>query len=272
MINIKKNRKRARFLCTLFILSFFTVFAQRNLKGGRVLGEEGKEDIKIANKTSGLFTLSDSNGYFSIPIKIGDTLIFSALQYNEKFILVDKMILQDEDWQVNLYLKDNELAEVRLGNLLSGKLALDLNQVDLKKPITALSQNIPAFTGIPLEIIPSTYEIYTITPFGISIDVEAAFKLHSGYYKKLKKKREIESQDLLIEEIIDFFSVEFLKKEYSIHPSKIKDFILFCIEQSNLKNSFKSENYNLVLNDFQLMSITYRERKEKDIEQDISDY
>tara|TARA_R110002020_G_scaffold36362_2_gene109136 strand:- start:702 stop:1499 length:798 start_codon:yes stop_codon:yes gene_type:complete len=259
VINTKRSKRKDSFLFVLFILSFITIYAQRNLKEGRVLGKEGADNIRIANKNSALFTLSDSNGNFSIPLKIGDTIIFSALQYEEKFIAVNKQILQDEDWQVVLQIKNNELEEVLLVPL-SGKLALDLRKVDLQKPISAASQNIPAFTGIPLEIIPTIYEIYTITPFGISIDVEAAFKLHSGYYKKLKKKREIESQDLLVDEVLDFFSQEFFKKEYSIHPSKIKDFIIYCIEKSDLKNSFSAENYNLVLNDFQLMSTMYNQR------------
>jgi hypothetical protein len=87
-----------------------------------------------------------------------------------------------------------------------------------------------------------------ITP--LSVDVEALYKHITGYYKTLKKMRKWRSEDYLATEILTYYTASFFLDAYGIPENRTYDFIMLCIESSDIEKDFKIKNYNGVLTIF----------------------
>lgn len=114
------------FLC--FSAQFlFTQEERSKIYGSIQVNEENAADIHVINKNSNKGTITNANGYFQIPVKTGDTLIFSGIQfYNKELIIKDKHII-DKTINIKLTEKNNQLEEITVKNLnLQGNLSIDV--------------------------------------------------------------------------------------------------------------------------------------------------
>lgn len=118
----------------IFLLSTIGVFSQTLLKG-EITNFNDVEGIHVFNKTHQEYTITDAEGRFSIPVRRQDTIVFSALQYHLKEIIVTESILNKELIHVFLETKVNELDEVYIGYKLTGNLITDSKQIKTIKPI-----------------------------------------------------------------------------------------------------------------------------------------
>src|SRR6056297_2585871 len=87
-----------RFFLLLFILSFgisSAQFSERKEIEGNIKVPAGSEaeGITIYNKNSGGGTVSSEKGEFRIPVKAGDSLYFSAVQYGELLVVISEEIV-----------------------------------------------------------------------------------------------------------------------------------------------------------------------------------
>ena len=82
------------------------------------------EGIYILNKTTNTSTITNQKGDFEINVMFNDTLVFSALQYEIKFVVITEEVLKNKYLEVTLDEKINELAPVTVTPYnLSGNLA-----------------------------------------------------------------------------------------------------------------------------------------------------
>jgi hypothetical protein len=95
-----------------------------------------------------------------------------------------------------------------------------------------------------------------------AVDIEAMYKHISGYYKKLRVQRKWEGQHGDANRIISFYTIAFFTEAYKIPENRIYDFMIFCIETTELQSDFKNENYAGVLAVFTEKSKEYRSRLE----------
>lgn len=120
----------------LLIFSFFTLsgFSQEDflLKGEIFADSLQGSKIHIINTTQVTGTTNESSGKFKIPVKEGDVLWFTSVQYEKVEITVDKQHLQDGVLHVDLITMVNELDEVKISNTgLSGNLERDLSGIKM---------------------------------------------------------------------------------------------------------------------------------------------
>jgi len=75
---------------TLFFLCIGTLgFAQTRLLEGRVYANDNDvTGVVVQNTTTERATITDIDGYFSIPVSLNDTLVFSAVQLKRKVVPV----------------------------------------------------------------------------------------------------------------------------------------------------------------------------------------
>lgn len=83
------------------------------------------EDAYIQNLTTKKGTVSNSDGYFEIPVKVGDWLLISNIQYQEKKFRVTKKLVEEKVFQVHLLDAANQIEEVFIEKKMTGVLALD---------------------------------------------------------------------------------------------------------------------------------------------------
>ena len=91
----------------------------------------------------------------------------------------------------------------------------------------------------------------------MQIDVEALYKHISGYYKKLKKRRSLDSKFLSIFSIIKFYGLIFFIENYNIDNDQVYDFILGCSENSEIIYYFNKDLHQKVIQELDTYAKIY---------------
>ena len=236
-----------RVTITLFFsLLFLTAFAQeRSMLRGKVLyGNNNVVNENVVNVTSGSATITDDNGEFLIWVSEGDELVFSALQFKLKTVIVSREILQNNRLVVEVTEKITELDEVVIGPENTEKF------IDLKEE---------EFKGFD-------YEQDKATPI-----VNAAMDLNElqyginfvNIYRALfrsKKEREPES-DLAFSEVVrQIYEDDFFVTELKIPQDKIDEFLYFCDDTMPSKVLLRKSNEFQLIDYLLVQSEAYREQ------------
>ena len=250
----------------LFIVLFFvvgTLLSQEKELQGQLTNTTDVEGVHILNQSSRINAVTNKDGNFTIKAKINDTILISSITYIPQRVFVSEIIYNQGKLSVTLDEIVNELAEVKLGNQLTGNLNTDLKNIKTEKVLQFDDVGIPGFKGEPEEkIVPVVPSI----GLGAVVDVEALYKHLSGYYKTLRKKRKWESQNQTVAGIINFYGASFFTEAYKIPENRLYDFILFCLETESMEQDFKKENYSRVIAVLEEKAKVYVDRISKTIE------
>ncbi len=248
-----KNNLWIAFIC--FFSTTISTAQYVNLKG-KITNDFDVEGIHILNKTSKYNTVTNQFGEFEIRVRFQDTLLISSIKFELQEIIISEEHISSKIIEINLIELINELDEVLVGNTLTGNLAYDIKNIKTEKDIDFDDVGIPGFKGVPQERIVHPVEAF----FPTNINIEAAYKYISGYYKKLKIKRKWTSENAVVVEIIDYYGFPFFEDAYQLPQNRLYDFMLFCIETSSLQSDFKNQNFAGVLEIFEEKSKVYVSR------------
>jgi len=253
VINLKRYLKEVSFI-VCFFLGLISCFSQSKqnfkvLKGEIVNDSITISGIHIINKTTGSKTITDINGVFEIGIKKQDTIIISSVQIKPRVIIMEDDMLDQTYIKVYVDQFINQLNNVVVrSHNLSGNILDDMANSNVKVPINFDDVGIPGFKGVREE------KIEKIVPFiglpVMAINIEALYKNLSGYYKRLKKRRIWDKQNITTIDIIEFYGVSFFTRSYNLTQDEVYEFVLGAIENSSIQNDFKLSNHGLVLESF----------------------
>ena len=244
----------------IFFLSTLVVKAQKyKLLTGYVFDSEIPiSNIHVINISRGNAEVTDINGLFEISVSIGEKLVFSSIQYEKYELIITENIFSSKE--ITIYLKGfvNELDEVIVtNNSLTGNLKYDLLESGLEKRKNFDDFGIPGFKGERKEKIQNATQLLLGLGTSMQIDVEAFYKHISGYYKKLKKRRSLDSKFLSIFSIIKFYGLIFFIENYNIDNDQVYDFILGCSENSEIIYYFNQDLHQKVIQELDTYAKIY---------------
>lgn len=248
--------KKAVWLISFFLGVTTTLWSQEYyLLEGRVSHPRlSLEGIHVINSTRGGAEITDAKGVFSISVQLGETLVFSAIQFKRRDLYITEETIQSKDLIVYLDAFVTELDEVVVKpHNLSGNLASDLNSSTSKPTLNFKDVGIPGFEGVRKEKIVSGKSLLLSTlllPISGGINIEAVYKHLSGYYESLKKKRANQSQFNFVVKAIEFYGVYFFIENYNLDIDQVYDFVLGCAENSDIAYHFKINAHQNVINAF----------------------
>ena len=205
-------------------------------------------NVHVINTSRGNAEVTDINGLFEISVSIGEKLVFSSIQYEKYELIITENIFSSKE--ITIYLKGfvNELDEVIVtNNSLTGNLKYDLLESGLEERKNFDDFGIPGFKGERKEKIQNATQLLLGFGTSMQIDVEALYKHISGYYKKLKKRRSLESKFLSIFSIIKFYGLIFFVENFNIDDDQVYDFILGCSENSDIIQYFNQDLHQKVI-------------------------
>ncbi len=233
--------KRTRGFCVIFILlfSYVSVAQTVEIRGKVIVDDEDIEGIHVINKSSSRFTITSSNGDFTIPGKHNDTIIFSAIKYKPKEVIIDAAIINSK--MLNIYLSElvNELNQVILGKILTGNLLSDVENSEAKRDINFYDLGIPGYTGKPFTQAQRRYNEAT-TGGGI-VPLNPILNYFSGRTKMLKNQMKLESLNECLETIKSNLSELFF--EYNDLPeANRKEFFYYCLEDDEFSTICQIKN------------------------------
>jgi len=125
-------------LLFVFCISFSAI--SQNIKRENVTGKiivEGSdiEGITIYNTSSGIGTVTNKNGEFTIAVALNDLIEIRALEYQNFDVIINKIILQSKKISIFLIEEINKLDEVIITTKgLTGNLKRDINRAKIFNP------------------------------------------------------------------------------------------------------------------------------------------
>ncbi len=243
------------------LLLFSTVLlGQQKTLHGKIENKKDVEGIHILNTSSRYNSVTNQLGEFSISAKPLDTLLVSSIAYVPQQVVITRAIYEEGFISITLEKLVNELDEVYLGPKLSGNLERDLKKIEVEDPINFDDVGIPGFKGTPEEKIPK-FVGQVITPTAVNID--ALYKYISGYYRKLKLRRKWDKQNVLVSLMMVHYPKDYFYDAYQIPHEHTYNFLLFCVETSNMQEYFDENNHALVMEILEERAAEYRKRLEE---------
>ncbi|MGJ8658898.1 MAG: carboxypeptidase-like regulatory domain-containing protein [Cellulophaga fucicola] len=222
--------------CFLVLTAFTQVSTAQEkivqLKGIVVAQAEEVVGVYVLNKTTSKGTITTKSGSFSIPVRLQDTIEFSAVQFKNRQVVITQKILDSKNYLVDLSETLEELDEVVL---------------DQRTFITAKSLGLP---NADVKVLPlSERELFSANNGNNYMSLDPLINFLSGRTKMLKDrisrdKRYARSQELRSSYVNSIFS-----KSLDIPIDRIDEFMLYCEYDKRFDGIFKEKN-KLVVWDF----------------------
>jgi carboxypeptidase-like protein len=244
-------------LTNLLLLTFFAMncFSQNTstvISGKIVSFNNYVHNVHIINLNNKRGTISDNLGNFKIRVKVNDTLLLSAIQYQNLKIIITKSHIKSKIIKIYLEASITNLDEVFLHGL-TGNLNSDINTV----PKDTLPNHNFIYKLSDLDkVLPPDTKAPEKAPFVGPFKSLPATATFPDYYmiKVRKLKRELRSKKSFPSKIKSELGIEYFTKILNIPEEKINHFLSYC----EYRNIIKEYNQNNLL---QVIKILQEESK-----------
>ena len=215
------------------------VFSQNNdlffLRGKVISQLKELTEVNVTNFRSNFTTIIESNGNFSMFVKVGDSLQFSSLQ-----IITKKVVINENDIVKKLFAVNLEAKVISLENVVI-KTYPTINAIALgilKKPAkkyTPAERKLKAAkdfdVGYYRILMPNVF--FSIDPFINTI---------SGRTALLKKELQVERKEYLLQKIEYLFKEEYFLENLKIPKDYLRGFWYYAVEDPKLASALNAKN------------------------------
>lgn len=225
-------------LYSLLLLVSFSMFSQeterKKLIGKVSAPSQSLEGIYVFNLTSKKETVTKEGGYFVIESKIGDSLMFSSIEFKGKTVTVEKQDFEEDLYFVRLERMINQLDEVMVVKYKS------LNAYDLgiipkpAKVYTPAERRLRTASGLDAQVGLNT-----------SMSIDPLFNLLSGRTAMLEKGVEVEKKLRWIEQIENLYSEDYIVKKLKIPAAHFKGFQYFAVENKKFSDAIGKKDKSM---------------------------
>ena len=248
-------------LISIFALIAYNTQAQYIKMGGRaivagyVFEESTSEPLPYVNvyiKQTRQGTITDTSGYFIISAKINDTLTFSSLGYDRKYVVLTDSA--SESMKPLIVFLDTRIYQINSVDIIALKRykQLEYEIINMKLEDDGY---IYAANNFPFR--PKDLDYYTrvnAPGFGLVFSpISALYELFSKEGKERQKLEEIQSRDYLSELIDKKVSSSFISEITGMSLKETNIFLSWC--------NFSPE-FILKLNEYDLISIIIYKHKQ----------
>lgn len=245
------------YICIFFSLTLFCQDRQRELKGKVISDSLDVEGVYVINKTLKESTITNKEGYFSIETRINDTLVFSAVQFELKSVIVVPEMYDQDSVLIRLNVKVNKLDEivVRPYNL-SGNLSNDMKGVKTDGIVNGVTLGLPnATVKIPAQ---SQRRVIEATSGGGAIPLNPIINAITGYTKRLKNRVKIEKREEQLNETMGSIEIELFVNHLKIPEEYIANFSYYCAADTKFEKLQQQNDPLLMLAFFETKSKEFR--------------
>lgn len=230
---------------------------------GRVYSESGDvAATHVLNITSDRASITDIDGFFSIAAKLNDTLVFSAIQYKRKTMVVTRNVLESKMLYVPLEDALTELDEVIVMPYnLSGDMTLDLDRMEIEPVVTASTLGLPnAYVKIPTQ---AERELFAATanPF---MSFDPLINAITGRTKMLKERIARNKKYSRTLRVRAFYADSLYETELKIPEDNIAEFMHFCEVDPDFQTVVDTHDRFKIWEFMRTKSLVYRQNNDLD--------
>ena len=222
-----KIKNTLQFIILLLVqVAFGQTTNTKEIRGKITADSVAVDRINIVNITTEKATVSDAKGFFTIPVKEGDVLVFTAVNLEGLRRKITKEDLVEEVLSVIMLPKSIILNEVIVN----------------ESSITAESLRIIPYGQ--KKYTPSERKLYTATSGG---GIDGLLNTISGRKAMLKKEIVVEKKEQLLARIDVLFEDKYYTETLRIPLDYIKGFQYYCVEDVAFANALRAKNKTLTM-------------------------
>ncbi|HJS01518.1 MAG TPA: carboxypeptidase-like regulatory domain-containing protein [Flavobacterium sp.] len=213
----------------LFLLLFCQIIIGQNkerkeIRGNIRVDSIAVEGVNISNETSQKSTSTDKNGNFTLFLKEGDLLVFSAVNL---VTLRKKITLSDLETPILIIQLQTE--------------SIPLKEVVIKEETKITAESVGILSKPAKKYTVAERRLYTARS-GL---LDRPLNWISGRTAILKKELAVSEKESLMANLEYLFEEKYYIETLKINKEYIRDFQLFCIENNDFVLSMKSKNKTL---------------------------
>ncbi|MGJ8745892.1 carboxypeptidase-like regulatory domain-containing protein [Polaribacter sp.] len=193
-------------------------------------------NVHIINKNTNIGTITNEYGVFEIPVKLGDSLFVSHLNYNDTIIFISDKILKNENFNIKLVEKTYTLEEIT---------------IEKKQSIFYVDKEIMPDNGVVVnaETLHLPYAnttakkdeaVLKIRSGGV-VNLDNLINKINGNQKREKLAKKLKSEDTELTKIRKYFTDDFFITDLKIEKDYINQFLSSCLNK-NILYVFKHKN------------------------------
>jgi hypothetical protein len=228
-----------KFGCVFFVFYATIALAQTAIPlklNGKVKTNYGTpEGFYVINLKTEQAVITDKGGYFSIAAIVGDTLLFSAAQYNGIRVILTARDFEQGSLSVQMEPIMNQLDEVvirRYNNI--NAVSLGIIPAD-QRSYTAAERKLRTATGLNP----------TATAGGMaggSISADPLLNFFSGRTAMLKKELKVEKKEFYLRQLDNMFDKNHFVNKLKIPLDYVKGFEYYAVENEQFTKILNSKN------------------------------
>lgn len=209
------------------------------LKGQVTTSQNPLEGINITNTRTNVMTVSNPYGAFVMEVKVGDVLLFTAVNFE----VLRKYVSQKE--------------------FIVGKIQVELTPKNVQLKEVIINKN-PSITAENLGIIPKDQvkltpaerrlqtagdfkPIHLLGILGGGLAVDPILNAISGRTKMLKTAVIVEKKEMLMAKLETLFDDKYYLETLKIPEEYIKGFQYYCVENNDFVRSLKEKNKTMCM-------------------------
>ncbi|WP_234859066.1 hypothetical protein [Aquimarina aquimarini] len=197
--------------------------------------------------------------FFEISASVGDSIVFSSVQYQTKTIIVAQNHLQEEINTIVLHPRVQKLEEVKVSTIeLTGNIDRDIGVVELDPFVDNQVLGLP-FSDKPQPTV-AERRIYTARSGILDLPINYL----SGKLKKLKRIKALEDLDAVVQRGEITFNTTFFVDELRLPEDLITDFMYYCAKDEYFIDLLENSKRLTLVEFFQKKVKPYKEHKELD--------
>ncbi len=244
-------------------------FFSSTLEGRVQSTDKDLADVYVMNITAKRTTITDANGYFTIRASLNDSLVFTALQYKKKVVVVSIEMLYSKNIVVPLEESITQLDEVVVMPYnLTGDMSRDLRFLDVGPITTASTLGLPnAYVKPPTK---AQRELFEATTGGGIVPLNPVLNAISGRTKMLKHRVARDQKYGRTQRVRAFYADTLYTKRLRIPEEKIEDFMYFCEVDPKFGIVVDTHDRLQIWEFIKKKSVAYRENSKNSLKNGIS--
>ena len=200
------------------------------------------ENVNVANSANNTSVSTNQEGDFSIPVNIGDALVFSAVNLETK----RKVIIAEELTEGFIIVK------------MSASI-IPLKEVKVNDNSSITAENLGVIPKGQKKYTPAERRVHEATTGGGLVPLNPILNAISGRTTMLKKEVVAEKKERLLLRLDGWFEEKFYTNSLKIPQEYIKGFHYFLIEDTDFVRALKAKNKTLTKFLMSKLSLNYKE-------------
>ncbi len=232
-----------RTIFTFFFLLFAQVLLSQELLSGRVMVEGNfVENINVTNISSNKSVSTDREGAFTIPVNVGDVLVFSSVNLETK-----RKVIVAED-----------LTEAFIIVKMSASI-IPLKEVKVNENTGISAENLGIIPQGQKKYSPAERRLHEATTGGGLVPLNPILNAISGRTTMLKKEVVAEKKERLLLRLDGWFEEKYYTNSLKIPQEYIKGFHYYLIEDNDFVRALKAKNKTLTKFLMSKLALNYKE-------------